>query len=101
MADWAIAESDGGVTFAVRVLPRSKRNEVAGVQGSALKIRLTAPPVEGAANAALIHYLADLLDVRRGDVSIVAGERNRDKTVRVEGMTRENVERLLPDAHTE
>lgn len=95
MADWAIRESDGGVTFAVRVIPRSGRNEVAGMQGDAMKVKLTAPPVEGAANAALIHFFADRLDVRRSAVSIIAGERNRNKTVRIEGVTREQIEELL------
>lgn len=88
-------ESDGAVTFAVRVIPRSSRNELVGMQGDALKVKLTAPPVEGAANAALIAFLAKRLGVRKSAVSIVAGERNRDKRVRVEGVTRERVERTL------
>jgi len=88
-------ESDGGVVFAVRVIPRSSRNEVVGRQSDALKVKLTAPPVEGAANAALIAFLAEQLGVRKSAVSIIAGERNRNKTVRVEGVTRERVEQAL------
>ena len=95
MSSWTVVESGGGVTFAVRVIPRSSRNEVAGVQGDALKVKLTAPPVEGAANAALIAFLADLLDVRKSAVSIVSGERSRSKTVRVEGVVRAEIEKAL------
>jgi hypothetical protein len=58
MNDWSIAESNGSVTFAVRVAPRSSRNQIVGVEGGTLKIKLTAPPVEGAANAALIEFIA-------------------------------------------
>src|SRR3990172_559085 len=92
-----IAEAGGGVTLAVRVIPRSSRNEVAGVQGDALKVRLTAPPVEGAANAALIEFLAKQLGVRTSAVSILSGDKSRHKTVRVEGVTRVQVERALPE----
>jgi uncharacterized protein (TIGR00251 family) len=95
MANWAISESGAGVTFAVRVIPRASRNEIAGVQGGALKVRLTAPPVEGAANAALIEFLASRLGVRKRAVSIVGGQASRSKKVRVEGMTRQRVEGAL------
>ncbi len=82
-----IQEHDGAVTFAVRVVPRAKRNEVAGVEGDALKVRLTASPVEGKANEALVRFLADVLRVRRADVTVVAGERARQKVLRVAGLT--------------
>ncbi|HEY4689661.1 MAG TPA: DUF167 domain-containing protein [Anaerolineae bacterium] len=96
MSGWALRESDGGVTFAVRVIPRAGRNEVAGVQGDALKVKLAAPPVEGAANAALIEFLAERLGVRKSDVSILSGDRSRNKIVRVERVTREQVEKAWP-----
>lgn len=95
MSGWKIDEMAGGVTFAVRVIPRSSRNQIAGVQGDALRVKLTAPPVEGAANEALIGFLAERLGVRKSAVSIISGERNRSKTVRVDGVTREGVERVL------
>ncbi|MBU0491043.1 MAG: YggU family protein [Chloroflexi bacterium] len=82
-----IQEHDGAVTFAVRAVPRAKQSEVVGIEGGALKVRLTAPPVEGKANEALVRFLADALGVRRGDVSIVAGERARRKVVCVQGLT--------------
>jgi len=91
MSDWSITEADGGVTFAVRVAPRSSRNQIVGVEGGALKIKLTAPPVEGAANAALIEFVAEWLDVRRSAVSIVSGDKARTKLVRVSGVTRQRL----------
>jgi uncharacterized protein len=91
MSDWSITETNGSVTFSVRVVPRSSRNQIFGVEGGALKIKLTAPPVEGAANAALIEFVAEWLGVRRGAVSIVSGDKARNKIVRVSGVTREQV----------
>jgi len=95
MSGWRIEESAGGVTFTVRVIPRSSRSQVAGVKGDALRVKLTAPPVEGAANEALIGFLAERLGVRKSAVSIISGEKNRSKTVRVDGVTRERVEKVL------
>jgi uncharacterized protein len=91
MSDWSIAETPNSVTFAVRVVPRSSRNQVIGVEGGALKIKLTAPPVEGAANAALIEFVAEWLGVRRSAVSIVSGDKARNKLVRVNDVTKEQV----------
>jgi len=91
MSDWSITEADGSVTFSVRVVPRSSRNQIVGVEGGALKIKLTAPPVEGAANAALIEFIAEWLGVRRSAVSIISGDKARNKLVRVSGVTREQV----------
>jgi hypothetical protein len=91
MTGWSITETNEAVTFAVRVVPRSSRNQIVGVEGGALKIKLTAPPVEGAANAALIEFVAEWLGVRRSVVSIVSGDKARSKLVRVSGVTREQV----------
>jgi uncharacterized protein (TIGR00251 family) len=71
----------------VRVIPRSGRSGPAGTRDGALLIRLNAPPVDGAANAELIEILADVLDVPRRAITIVAGERSRTKRVRVEGIS--------------
>jgi uncharacterized protein (TIGR00251 family) len=98
MSDWSITEANGGVTFAVRVAPRASRNQIVGVEGGALKIKLTAPPVEGAANAALIAFVAEWLGVRRSAVSIVSGDKARNKLVRVRGVTRIRVETGLLQA---
>jgi uncharacterized protein (TIGR00251 family) len=83
--------SASGVRFAVRLVPRSASNGVDGVLDGVLKVRVTAAAVEGAANAALIHLLADELDVARRDVRIVAGATSRQKLVMVDGVAREPV----------
>ena len=74
------------MTLRVRVQPRSSRDGVAGVRAGALVVKLTAPPVEGEANAALMRFLAGLLDVPRGAVTLRHGARGRDKTVHVAGL---------------
>jgi uncharacterized protein len=79
----------------VRVIPRAKKNEVAGERDGSVLIRLAAPPVEGAANAALVDFLADLLDLPRRSIRIVGGERSRQKRVAVAGMTAEQVHAIL------
>ncbi len=90
-----LQESNNGITLNVRVVPRSSRNQIIGVEGDVLKIKLTAPPVEGAANAALIEFIADWLGVRRSAVSIVSGDKARNKIVRVAGVTIEQVRAQL------
>src|SRR5687767_4173482 len=84
-----------GVIISVRVVPRAGRSEIAGVRSGALLVRLNAPPVDGAANAELIEVLADAIGVPRRAVSIVAGERARQKRVRIEGVTQDLVVRKL------
>jgi uncharacterized protein len=80
--------------IAVRVIPRSSKNALAWEQGT-LKARLTAPPVDGAANAALINLLAERLSVPRRSISIVRGETSRQKTVEIAALTPDEVERRL------
>lgn len=70
----------------VRVQPRASRVGIVGLQGSAIKIALTAPPVEGAANQALCQWLAGELQVAKGRVCVVAGVRAREKQVCVQGV---------------
>jgi uncharacterized protein len=82
-----IRESTDGVTFTVKVHPRAKKNAITGEMGEALKIALTAPPVEGRANEAVIEFLAEVLRVPRASVSIAAGQSSRNKVVRVSGLT--------------
>ncbi len=80
--------------IAVRVIPRSSKNALAWEHGT-LKVRLTAPPVDGAANAALINLLAERLSVPRRSISIVRGETSRQKTVEIADLTPDEVERRL------
>jgi uncharacterized protein (TIGR00251 family) len=70
----------------VHVVPRAKRTEVAGRHGDALKIKLKAPPVDGAANAELVRFVAERLDVPRSDVTITAGHTGRRKTLEIAGI---------------
>jgi uncharacterized protein (TIGR00251 family) len=91
----SIKETAEGVTFPVRVLPRSSRNEVAGITGDALKVKLTAPPVEGAANKLLIEFLSEKLRVPKSRIGIVSGQTGRNKLVSVSGMNRDELSKLL------
>ena len=76
-------ETSDGITFNVKIIPRAKRNEIVGIEGDALKIRLNAPPVDGRANEALVKFLAEELGVPRANIEIVRGETSRHKVVRV------------------
>ncbi len=90
-----LKESNGAVTFAVKVVPRAAKNQIAGGVGDVIKIRLNAPPVEGKANAALVEFLADLFAVRRAQIEIVTGDASRHKVVRVRGVTAKHIEGKL------
>jgi len=84
-------ESSGGVTFAVKVHPRAKKNAITGEFGDALKVSLTTPPVEGRANEACIEFFAKLLKVPRSSVTIASGQTSRNKVIRVAGVTEQYV----------
>lgn len=90
-----IKDGDKGATFAVRVQPRAKKNAISGEIGAAVKIALTAPPVEGKANEACISFLAELLAVPRSSITIAAGETSRNKVIRVTGVSAAKVEERL------
>ena len=80
--------TEGGIRLRLRIQPRASRTEVAGLHGDLLRIRLSAPPVDGAANEELIRFLADLLGVPGRAVEITAGHAGRQKTVRILGVDR-------------
>ena len=84
-SNWIVPVA-GGVRLRVRVQPRASRTECVGLVGEELKIRLAAPPVEGAANDALVRFLAERLGVARGAVLLVAGGSSRSKLVDVRGV---------------
>ncbi len=90
-----IQDTANGATFAVKIHPRAKRNAVAGAVGDALKISLTAPPVEGRANEACVEFLAKLLKVPRSSITIAAGEASRNKVIRVAGLSAAEVRARL------
>jgi uncharacterized protein (TIGR00251 family) len=86
-----VQNSSSGATFAVKVHPRAKKNAITGEIGDALKVALTAPPVDGKANEACIEFFAKLLKVPRSSVTIASGQTSRNKVIRVAGLTSRQV----------
>ena len=91
----ALHETAAGVTFAIKVQPRARRNAVVGELGGAVKIALTAPPVDGRANQACIEFLAELLSLPRSAIEIVSGQSSRTKVIRVAGISVQQLRLLL------
>ena len=90
-----VDEGKDGCTFRVRIQPRSRRDGITGLHGDALKIRLTAPPVEGKANQALQKFLAKRLGVSPSAVEILTGHTSRQKQVRVTGASADAIRALI------
>lgn len=95
------AEHDGAITFNVRVVPRASRSGVVGEHDGALRVRVAAPPVEGAANEELIRTLADALNVPKRSVEIKSGHASKLKQVRVTGVDRRALESLADKQQVE
>jgi hypothetical protein len=93
-----VVQSGDVVRFDVRVQPRASRSEIAGEYGEALKVRLAAPPVDGAANDALVDLLAKELRVPKRDIRIVSGSSSRNKTIEISGSDISAVDRLVAGA---
>ena len=93
-----VQEVNGRVRLGVHVQPRAARSEIAGLHGDALKVRHTSPPVDGAANEALVKFLAETFAVARRAVRILAGEHSRSKIVEVEGITARAVHDIVEHA---
>jgi hypothetical protein len=81
-----LREGKGFCTMPIKVIPRSSQNKVVGVENGVLKIKLTAPPIEGAANEAVIDFLAKWLGKPKSSIEIVKGEQSRNKLVRLRGI---------------
>lgn len=79
----------------VKVVPRSSRNQIVAKEGGVFKVKLTEPPVDGAANKSLRQFLAKRLGVPKGNVKIISGVRSRTKKVQVYGLAMEDVDRIL------
>ena len=90
-----VADKNGSVNFRVRVQPRASRDAVGGEWEGALKVRLTAPPVDSRANEALCRLLAGSLNVPAGAVRLLSGERSRTKRVEVDGVTADKIRALV------
>lgn len=90
-----IRESPGHVSFSVKIQPRARKNAITGIAGDALKISITAPPVDGKANQAVIEFLSGILQVPRASITIASGETSRIKLIRVTGTSKTAVEQRL------
>jgi len=86
---------DRGLTFAVRIVPRASRSEIAGEHNGALRVRIAAPPVSGAANRELVRTLAKIFKLPQNAVEIVSGATSKNKTVRLRGADAATLEQLL------
>ncbi|SNB45918.1 DUF167 domain-containing protein [Geobacter sp. DSM 9736] len=91
-----ISEDAEGVTFSVHVQPRASRTGICGVHDGELKIRLTSPPVDDAANRLCVEYLAKSLGIAKSSVRITAGAKSRHKTIRAEGVDSAAISALVP-----
>lgn len=83
------------VLLRIRLQPRASRNEVTGWQDGVLRVRLTAPPVEGAANKAVTDFVAGVLGVKRAQVNLAGGQKSRDKVLEIDGLSGEELEAKL------
>ena len=90
-----VLDSPTGATFAIKVHPRARKNAISGELGNALKLSITAPPVEGRANDACVEFFAKLLKVPRSSVTIASGLTSRNKMIHVAGISAEDVRQKL------
>ncbi len=90
-----IQQSETGVTIDVRVIPRARKTELAGTRQDAILVRLAAPPVDGAANQALLRFLAEILSVPMRAITLVSGEKGREKRLTIAGLRAADVRARL------
>ena len=88
----SLKESKKGLTFDIQVIPHASRAEIAGVQEGAFKVKVTAPPVEGAANEACIKLLAKELGLKKSQMEISSGAKSRKKTVMIKDISKKELE---------
>jgi len=84
-----LTEKGGCIFINIHLQPRASKNEIAGIHGESIKLRLTSPPVDGAANSHVIEFLARKLGVQKSKITIVSGEKSRHKTLKVAGISLE------------
>jgi len=90
MAPYVIEDNQGS-RLKLRLTPRASKEGIDGTHGEAVKIKVKAPPVEGRANEALLNFLAEILDIGRGRLEIVSGQTSRSKTIRILGLSPDEV----------
>jgi uncharacterized protein len=83
---WRIRENSSGLEIALHVQPRARRNGIAGMHNGALRLKISAPPVDDAANRAVLQFFSSLLDIPKSRLRIVSGEKSREKILRIEGI---------------
>ena len=91
----SVKETSSGITFTVKVQPRARKNAITGTVGDALKLALTAPPVEGKANQAVIEFLADFFEIPRSSITIASGASSRLKVIRISGANLQSLKEHL------
>jgi uncharacterized protein (TIGR00251 family) len=91
-----VREIDSGVEIALHVLPRAKRSEISGLYDGAIRLKISAPPVDDAANRAIVEFFAALLQLPKSRLRIVSGIKSRDKVLRIESMSVRDFSRHLP-----
>jgi uncharacterized protein len=84
---WRIVESNSGLDVPLHVQPRAKRNQIAGYFNGALKLKVSAPPVDDAANRAVVEFFAALLDLPKSRLCILSGAKSRDKVLRIDAIS--------------
>lgn len=90
-------ESGSSLDVPVHVQPRARSNQIVGIHNGALKLKIVAPPVEDAANKAILRFFANLLEIPVSRVKMLTGERSRDKTLRIEGISLSQLLARLPE----
>lgn len=93
---WRIRETGSGIEVALHVQPRARRNEIVGLHNGALKLKISAPPVDDAANRAVIEFFASLLDMPKSRLSIVSGTKSREKVLMIESLSLSDFSRRFP-----
>ena len=86
-----LRETSGGTLLLVKLQPRASKNEICAPLGDELKIKVTAPPVDAAANESLVKFLAEKLDCSRGRVELIRGHTSRHKTIKLHGFKPEDI----------
>lgn len=90
-----VADKDGSIVFTAHVIPRASRSEIAGEMDGAVKVRVSSPPVDGAANTEIVKLFAKALRVPRSSIAIVSGAASRTKRIRIDGVTAEQFRNAL------
>ena len=79
----------------LHVTPRGSKNEITGWRGDSLCVKITAPPVEGAANTAIVKFIADSLNIRKSQVDMVSGDKSREKLLKITGLSEDDIKSRL------